>query len=313
MAQGQIRSGGVPKKGDLDTGHRLYMPWWSLGSLPGYEEGMMQPGPEFAGGQYNYPYEAGYVSPEAGTFGWEDLWGPMSQEMEAQSLAQMANIREQAGMEGGKFSSAHLLAQQAAANQSAKDMNRVMSELQYQDRLAADERQRQLMMDMAGLGGQQEQVAAEDLAMAYQDWLRRSNYGMDMAAMFLGQGYKPDTYMKPPKQDNTGAYAAAIASIIGAIAASSDFALKANFEDVDERKVLESVKRIEIKKWDYTHEALPRGRHIGPTAQDFKKEFGVGDDDRLIQNVDAQGIAFAAIKALAQKVDELERKISERE
>ena len=45
-------------------------------------------------------------------------------------------------------------------------------------------------------------------------------------------------------------------------------------------------------------------RHIGPTAQDFKAAFDVGESDTGISSVDADGVALAAIKGLNQKLEE---------
>ncbi|HEY0548440.1 MAG TPA: hypothetical protein VGF13_02495 [Verrucomicrobiae bacterium] len=45
-------------------------------------------------------------------------------------------------------------------------------------------------------------------------------------------------------------------------------------------------------------------RHIGPMAQDFRSAFAVGENDRTITTVDADGVALAAIQGLNQKVEE---------
>ena len=41
-----------------------------------------------------------------------------------------------------------------------------------------------------------------------------------------------------------------------------------------------------------------RSRHLGPTAQDFRAAFGLGEDDTTISTVDEQGVALAAIQGL---------------
>jgi hypothetical protein len=56
----------------------------------------------------------------------------------------------------------------------------------------------------------------------------------------------------------------------------------------------------------------PSVRHIGPTAQDFREAFEVGDDDaRSISMVDADGVALAAIQGLNAKVEAQAREIVE--
>jgi hypothetical protein len=50
--------------------------------------------------------------------------------------------------------------------------------------------------------------------------------------------------------------------------------------------------------------AFPAVRHIGPLAQDFAGAFGLGEADRHITAIDADGVAFAAIQGLNQKLEE---------
>ncbi len=82
----------------------------------------------------------------------------------------------------------------------------------------------------------------------------------------------------------------------------SDRALKEVFTPVDTADVLAGVVGLPIERWRYRGDGAP---HIGPMAQDFAAAFGVGDDDRVIHNVDASGVALAAIQALAAEVSEL--------
>ena len=46
-------------------------------------------------------------------------------------------------------------------------------------------------------------------------------------------------------------------------------------------------------------------RHIGPMAQDFYAAFGLGQGETTIATVDADGVALAAIQALAKENEEL--------
>ncbi|MEO7109418.1 MAG: tail fiber domain-containing protein [Polyangiaceae bacterium] len=72
---------------------------------------------------------------------------------------------------------------------------------------------------------------------------------------------------------------------------------------VDEQKILESVSKMPITTWSYDSDKASV-RHIGPMAQDFHAAFGVGATDRAYDPIDAHGVAFAAIKALNEKLDE---------
>lgn len=85
----------------------------------------------------------------------------------------------------------------------------------------------------------------------------------------------------------------------------SDRAAKANFGTVDPADMLERVRALPITTWNYrTDDASVR--HIGPMAQDFAAVFGVGVNDRTIHPMDGQGVALAAIQALADQVAALQ-------
>ena len=93
---------------------------------------------------------------------------------------------------------------------------------------------------------------------------------------------------------------------------TSDREAKEAFQPVDERGVLEALVAMPVNTWSYRTEG-EEIRHIGPTAQDFRAAFGVGYDERTIATVDADGVALAAIKGLAQVVAEKDRRIAELE
>jgi hypothetical protein len=93
---------------------------------------------------------------------------------------------------------------------------------------------------------------------------------------------------------------------------ASDANSKENFQSVDGEEILESLEELEITRWNY--KGKEDADHIGPTAQDFYKAFGVGNDDKTISTVDPSGIALAAIKELYKKskeVDELKKQLEE--
>ena len=43
---------------------------------------------------------------------------------------------------------------------------------------------------------------------------------------------------------------------------------------------------------------------MGPMAQDFHGAFGLGDSDKTITNIDADGVALAAIQGLKRELDD---------
>jgi hypothetical protein len=78
---------------------------------------------------------------------------------------------------------------------------------------------------------------------------------------------------------------------------ASDKNLKENFRSVDGAELLRRIDHLPITRWNYKSES-DDVTHIGPTAQDFVKAFGVGDNDKTISTIDPSGIALAAIKEL---------------
>ncbi|MBI5481819.1 MAG: tail fiber domain-containing protein [Deltaproteobacteria bacterium] len=61
------------------------------------------------------------------------------------------------------------------------------------------------------------------------------------------------------------------------------------------------VSAMPLSTWRFRAEAS-RARHMGPMAQDFYAAFGLGDDDKHISTIDADGVALAAIQGLNQKM-----------
>ena len=78
---------------------------------------------------------------------------------------------------------------------------------------------------------------------------------------------------------------------------------KANFAAVNGRDILDRLAGIPIETWNYKaqNESI---RHIGPMAGDFHTAFGVGEDEKLISTIDADGVALAAVKGLYEIVKE---------
>ena len=98
----------------------------------------------------------------------------------------------------------------------------------------------------------------------------------------------------------------------GSWSSLSDRNAKENIRAVNAREILRRLAEIPIATWNYrSQEAAVR--HLGPMAQDFAKAFGLGEDDRHISTVDADGVALAAIQGLNQKVEEKEARNQEQE
>ncbi|HEY9666842.1 MAG TPA: tail fiber domain-containing protein [Coleofasciculaceae cyanobacterium] len=89
----------------------------------------------------------------------------------------------------------------------------------------------------------------------------------------------------------------------------SDRNQKEHFASVDVQEILEKVVTLPIETWNYTDQN-PTIRHIGPMAQDFAAAFSVGEDNRLINTVDANGVALAAIQGLYKLLQQKDAQIS---
>jgi len=91
---------------------------------------------------------------------------------------------------------------------------------------------------------------------------------------------------------------------------SSDSARKSGFRNVDGDDLLAKLAVMPVRTWTYRSEDSSV-RHIGPTAQDFRAAFGLGDGDKAIATVDADGVSLAAIQALIRRVGQLETRVAE--
>ena len=108
---------------------------------------------------------------------------------------------------------------------------------------------------------------------------------------------------------STGSYLAAGS---GTWSSVSDRQMKENLAPVDGREVLGKLAAIPISTWNYKTQD-PGVRHMGPMAQDLYGAFGLGDSDKAITTIDADGVALAAIQGLYQMVLEKDKKIAELE
>jgi hypothetical protein len=84
----------------------------------------------------------------------------------------------------------------------------------------------------------------------------------------------------------------------------SDVNAKHLFRDLDGEDVLRKLARMPVQEWSYIAQDGSI-RHVGPTAQDFRAAFGLGEDPLRIGSMDADGVALAAVKALEARTREL--------
>ncbi len=92
----------------------------------------------------------------------------------------------------------------------------------------------------------------------------------------------------------------------------SDRNMKENIRPVDPMEVLNKLAQMPVSTWNYKTQD-DSIRHMGPMAQDFYAAFGLGDSDKAIATVDAEGVTMAAIQGLYKQNQEQARRIAELE
>ena len=92
----------------------------------------------------------------------------------------------------------------------------------------------------------------------------------------------------------------------------SDRNAKKDFAAVDSPGILEKLAVMPVTQWRYKWEDETVTPHIGPMAQDFKAAFYPGTDDTSITTLEADGVAFAAIQGLNQKLEARSQELEDR-
>lgn len=118
--------------------------------------------------------------------------------------------------------------------------------------------------------------------------------------------------MGPGNQSNFVLSSNGNLTIKGSLNQQSDVHSKTAFGEVDSFDILDKVANLPITSWQYKDDDKSV-RHIGPTAQDFKATFGLGQDEKSIAAVDTDGVALVAIKALNKRLNEKDLKIQQLE
>jgi hypothetical protein len=79
---------------------------------------------------------------------------------------------------------------------------------------------------------------------------------------------------------------------------------------INGHEVLERLAALPVSTWRYHWESADV-RHLGPMSQDFRAAFGLGDDERRIDMVDANGVLTVAVQALYRRLASLEDEVAE--
>ena len=96
-------------------------------------------------------------------------------------------------------------------------------------------------------------------------------------------------------------------TVNGTFVSASDRNVKEDFATVNAQEVLAKLVASPMQSWSYTNRSGVK--RVGPMAQDFRAAFSLGEDDKHIATVDADGVALAAIQGLNLKLEEKETRI----
>jgi len=88
----------------------------------------------------------------------------------------------------------------------------------------------------------------------------------------------------------------------------SSRAAKTDVRPVDSQRVLDTLEDVTVSTWRYEGQS-DDVRHMGPMAGPFNEAFGLGTARDRITNVDADGVAMAAIKGLSESLDARDERI----
>ncbi|MFN8150278.1 MAG: hypothetical protein U0R24_04010 [Solirubrobacterales bacterium] len=90
-------------------------------------------------------------------------------------------------------------------------------------------------------------------------------------------------------------------SSAGGLYSGADPAQRTDVQQVDPAAVLNQIASLPLRTWVYADDA-DGGRHIGPTASEFRSASGLGPSSDAIAPADVGGVALAGVQALNAKI-----------
>ena len=125
--------------------------------------------------------------------------------------------------------------------------------------------------------------------------------GQRTKGSLLNQQYQNQLAQWDRESEMWGGIAAGAGQLLGAAFFSSK---DAKTDKKPSKGNLEAVENMPVEEWTYRDGIADEGRHVGPYAEDFAKETGVGDG-KSINVIDAIGVTMGAVKELSNKVDRI--------
>lgn len=122
----------------------------------------------------------------------------------------------------------------------------------------------------------------------------------------LNQQYSTQVSAWEAQQRMNAANAGGIGKAIGGIAGLifSDENAKEDKKQIPDGEALQAVKAMPVEEWRYKEGVADGGEHVGPYAQDFQRETGLGDGTAIAAQ-DAIGITMKAVQDLDAKVEQI--------
>lgn len=164
--------------------------------------------------------------------------------------------------------------------------------------------------DQLALAGAQGQVTGANTAMQAPLAARATAvpwYTGSAAANNLGGTLAQDRWNTNVKADTEmmGQMANVVGSVSGYMSSKE---VKKDKKSLNGKEVLDGLEEIPVEKWTYKKGVEDGGEHIGPYAEDVHEQFGdgVAPGGKRLDPVSMNGLALAAVKALAKKVKVLE-------
>ena len=151
--------------------------------------------------------------------------------------------------------------------------------------------------------GQAYNQAGNQLGNAGQTYGVAGNiYGQEFNARM--QGYSAQQQANAQSSAGFGQLVGTGIGVAAKLGVFSSKKVKENKKAIPEGKALKGIKNLDVEEWDYKKGVEDSGHHVGPYAEDFKREFGVGDGVG-IKHQDAMGVMMKAIQDLDAKVERL--------
>jgi hypothetical protein len=96
---------------------------------------------------------------------------------------------------------------------------------------------------------------------------------------------------------------------------TSSRAAKTNIDSVAPQQVLDGVEDLEVATWEYKDDDGEGAgtTHIGPMAEEFHDIVAVGSSDEHINSINADGVLFAAVQGLSERLAEKDDRIADLE